>query len=67
VRETRAAVSERLWCGHGTIERASHDVHDVTLGEDHNHVQTGQAPQMRAALRNRPLVWLRRAGWATIA
>jgi hypothetical protein len=44
-----------------------HDVRDVTLGEDRNHLRTGQAPQTRAALRNRLLGLRRRAGWTTIA
>ncbi len=49
------------------MERASHDVRDVTLGEDRNHMRTGHASQTRAALRNRLLAVWRRAGWTTIA
>jgi hypothetical protein len=66
-RETRAAVLEQLWRGHWVVERASHDVRDVTLDEDRNHLRTGQAPQTHAALYNRLLAVWRRAGWTTIA
>jgi predicted transposase YbfD/YdcC len=67
VRETSAALLEQLWRGHWTIESASHHVRDVTLGEDRNHMHTGQAPQMLAALRNSLLALWRRNGWTNIA
>lgn len=67
VAETSAALLEQLWRGHWTIESASHHVRDVTLGEDRNHMHTGQAPQVLAALRNSLLALWRRAGWSTIA
>ncbi len=63
VRETSAALLEQLWRGHWTIESASHYVRDVTLGEDRNHMRTGDAPQVLAALRNSLLTLWRRAGW----
>jgi len=66
-RETSAAVLEHLWCGHWTIESASHHVRDVTLGEDRNHMRTGTGPQVLAALRNSLLTLWRRAGWTNIA
>lgn len=50
--ESSAALLETLWCGHRTIESRSHDVRDVTLGEDANHMQTGHAPQALGALCN---------------
>lgn len=65
--ESSAALLETLWCGHWTIESRSHDVRDVTLGEDANHVRTGHAPQALAALRNGLLTLWRRAGWQNIA
>jgi hypothetical protein len=39
-----ANLRETLWRGHWTIERSSHYVRDVTLGEDDNHMHTGHAP-----------------------
>jgi predicted transposase YbfD/YdcC len=67
VREASAALLEQLWRGHWTIESASHYVRDVTLGEDRNHMHTGQAPQTLAALRNSLLALWRRDGWTNIA
>lgn len=67
VRETSAALLEQLWRGHWTIASASHHVRDVTLGEDRNHMHTGQAPQTLAALRNSLLALWRRDGWTNIA
>jgi hypothetical protein len=65
--EANAALLERLWRGHWTIESQSHYVRDVTLGEDRNHMRTGRAPQALAALRNGLLALWRRAGWTNIA
>jgi len=65
--ETSASLLETLWRGHWTIEHGSHDIRDVTLGEDHNHMHTGHAPQALAALRNGLLALWRRAGWTNIA
>ena len=67
VAETSAAVLERLWRGHWTIESRSHYVRDVTLGEDRNHMHSGQAAETQAALRNGLLALWRRAGWTNIA
>lgn len=65
--ETSAALLEQLWRGHWTIESGSHYVRDVTLGEDRNHMRTGQAPEVLAALRNGLLALWRWAGGTTIA
>ena len=66
-KETNAALLEALWRGHWVIESASHHVRDVTLGEDRNHMHTGSAPQVLAALRNAFLALWRRAGWTNMA
>jgi predicted transposase YbfD/YdcC len=66
-RETSAALLETVWRGHWSIESGSHYVRDVTLGEDRNHMHTGHAPQVLAALRNGLLALWRRAGWTNIA
>lgn len=65
--ETSAALLERLWRGHWTIESSTHYVRDVTLGEDRNHMHTGHAPEVLAALRNGLLALWRRAGWTNSA
>lgn len=67
VAEISAALLETLWRGHWTIESGSHDVRDVTLGEDANHMRTGEAPEALAALRNGLRALWRRAGWQNIA
>ena len=67
VGETSAALLERLWRGHWSIESGSHYIRDVTLGEDRNHMRTGNAPEVLAALRNGLLALWRRAGWTNIA
>ena len=65
--EASAALLEQLWRGHWTIERGSHYVRDVTLGEDRHHMHTGHAPQVLAALRNGVRALWRRAGWTNSA
>lgn len=65
--ETSASMLESLWRGHWSIESKSHYVRDVTLGEDRNHMHTGHAPEVLAALRNGLLALWRRAGWTNIA
>lgn len=65
--ETSAALLEQLWRGHWNIESGSHYVRDVTLGEDANHMRTGHAPEVLAALRNGLLTLWRRDGWSNIA
>ena len=65
--ETSAAVLDQVWRGHWTIESRSHYVRDVTLGEDANHMHTGHAPQVLAALRNGLLALWRRDGWTNLA
>lgn len=65
--ETSAALLAKVWLGHWTIESSSHYIRDVTLGEDRNHMHTGNAPQVLAALRNSLLTLWRSAGWKNIA
>jgi predicted transposase YbfD/YdcC len=48
---------------HWTIENSLHWVRDVTQGEDHSSVRTGNGPQVMAALRNTAINIIRlRAG-----
>ena len=67
VRETSAALLERLWRGHWAIESRSHYVRDVVLNEDHQHMHTGHAPEVIAALHTALIALWRRAGWTNIA
>jgi len=53
--------------GHWTIENKVHYVRDVTFGEDHSQVRTGNAPRTMASLRNLATGLLRQAGEANIA
>jgi predicted transposase YbfD/YdcC len=57
------AQVELLWRRHWTIENQLHHVRDVSFGEDHCQVHTGNAPQALAALRNGILALLRSEGW----
>jgi predicted transposase YbfD/YdcC len=57
------AQIELLWRRHWTIENQLHHVRDVSFGEDHCQVHTGNAPQALAALRNGILALLRYEGW----
>ena len=66
-RETSAALLEQLWRGHWAIESRSHYVRDVILREDHNHMHTGHAPSVLAAIHNALIALWRRAGWTNIA
>jgi predicted transposase YbfD/YdcC len=65
--EADAALLERLWRGHWTIENRKHDVRDVTMGEDRNQMHTGQAPHVLAACRNVLIDLWRSQGWTNIA
>lgn len=67
LKETSAALLEGLWRGHWVIESRSHYIRDVTLGEDRNHMHTGNAPEVLAALRNGLLALWKRAGWTNMA
>jgi predicted transposase YbfD/YdcC len=49
------------------IENRLHWVRDVTFGEDHSQVRSGNAPQVKAALTNLALTLLRRNGHNNIA
>jgi predicted transposase YbfD/YdcC len=53
--------------GHWTIENKVHYVRDVTFGEDHSQVRTGNAPRAMASLRNLATGLLRQAGETNIA
>ncbi len=53
--------------GHWTIENKLHHVRDVTWGEDHSQVRTGNAPRVMAGLRNLATSVLRQAGADNIA
>lgn len=66
-RETSAALLEQLWRGHWAIESRSHYVRDVVLREDHNHMHTGHAPEVLAAINNAMIALWRRKGWTNIA
>jgi predicted transposase YbfD/YdcC len=65
--EADAALLERLWRGHWTIENRVHYVRDVTWGEDAGQAYRGHTPQALAALRNALLLLLRAVGWTNIA
>jgi predicted transposase YbfD/YdcC len=53
--------------GHWSIEDKLHYVRDVTYGEDHSQVRTGNAPRNMAALRNLAIGALRLTGANNIA
>lgn len=63
----QAAQLETLWRGHWTIENRKHYVRDVTLGEDHNQMHTGNAPRVLATLRSGLIDLWRALGWTNIA
>jgi predicted transposase YbfD/YdcC len=66
----QAGPPERLLAlkrGHWGIENGLHRVKDVTLGEDHSTLHTGQGPTVMAFLRDAALSLLRRAGIQQIA
>ncbi len=52
---------------HWTIENKLHWVRDVTQGEDHSSVRTGNGPQVMAALRNTSINIIRLRGGTNIA
>jgi predicted transposase YbfD/YdcC len=49
--------------GHWTIENVTHYPRDVSFGEDHCQVRSGNAPQALAAFRNAVAATLRINGW----
>jgi hypothetical protein len=53
--------------GHWGIENSLHYVRDVTFGEDHCRLRTGDAPQILAALRNLVITLIHRWGSCQIA
>jgi predicted transposase YbfD/YdcC len=53
--------------GHWHIENGLHYVRDVTFGEDHSRLRTGNAPQILAALRNLVITLIHRSGSREIA
>lgn len=52
---------------HWTIENSLHWVRDVTEGEDHSRVRTGNGPQVMAALRNTAINIIRLRSGTNIA
>lgn len=56
----------QLWRWHWTIENCTHYIRDVSLGEDHCQVRSGNAPQALAAFRNALVTALRLEGWANV-
>jgi predicted transposase YbfD/YdcC len=48
--------------GHWSIENRTHYVRDVTFGEDRSCLQSGNAPQIMAALRNLAITLIHRSG-----
>jgi len=66
----RDADSRLLACwirSHWTIENRLHWVRDVTQGEDHSTIRTGNGPQVIAALRNTAINLIRLRGGTNIA
>jgi len=63
----RAPQLETLWRGHWTIENRKQYVRDVTLGEDHNQMHTGNAPRVLATLRSGLIDLWRALGWTNLA
>lgn len=61
-----AAVIERLWRGHWTIEHPVHHVRDVTFGEDAGHAAQGNTAHALAAVRNGLRTLFRSAHWHSI-
>jgi predicted transposase YbfD/YdcC len=64
------ADGERLlgWVkGHWAIENRSHDVRDVTLGEEASRIRKGSGPEVMAAVRNAAIGLLRLSGASNIA
>jgi hypothetical protein len=53
--------------GHWSIENRSHQVRDVTMGEDASRIRKGSGPQVMAALRNATIGFLRLTGATNIA
>ncbi len=65
-RRADAARLLALVHGHWSVE-VRHRIRDVTFGEDHSRLRSGEAPQVMAALRNLALTLMRRAGHTAIA
>jgi predicted transposase YbfD/YdcC len=53
--------------GHWCVENRLHWVRDVTYGEDHSQVRTGNGPRTMASLRNLAINILRMTGTSNIA
>jgi predicted transposase YbfD/YdcC len=64
--EAGAAVIEKLWRGHWTIENQVHHVRDVTFAEDAGHAARGTTAHTLATLRNGLLTLFRHAHWRSI-
>ncbi|HHY56413.1 MAG TPA: transposase [Chloroflexi bacterium] len=64
IRSLEQAEQLRRW--HWTIENVVHYPRDVSFGEDHCQVRSGNAPQSMAALRNAIASILRSEGWTAL-
>lgn len=62
-----AAVLQRLWRGHWTIENRVHHVRDVSFREDATRAFRGQTPHAFASLHNAAINLFRMAGWTRMA
>jgi predicted transposase YbfD/YdcC len=62
-----ASLLQQLVRCHWHIENRSHWVRDVTFGEDHSQVRSGNIPQVMAAFRNTAIGLIRWLGYENIA
>lgn len=69
VSRSRAGAAQLLvWArGHWSIENRSHDVRDVTFGEDASRIRKDSGPQIMASLRNAAIGFLRTTGVTNVA
>ena len=65
--QASASLLQQLVRCHWHIENRSHWVRDVTYGEDHSQVRSGNIPQMMAAFRNTAIGLIRWLVYANIA
>jgi predicted transposase YbfD/YdcC len=64
--EAVAALSERVWRGHWTIEHQVDQVRDVPFAEDAGHAAHRTTAHPRAAMRTGLLTLLRQAHWRSL-
>jgi predicted transposase YbfD/YdcC len=65
--QASASLLQQLVRCHWHIENRSHWVRDVTYGEDHSQVRSGNIPQVMAAFRNTAIGLIRWLGYKNIA